>query len=67
MNFVHAEKNGLNKIFYLDTFYTSFINLTERYRKVLEPPSSGMDMSRSPHIIGTAEIYSDAAGATDGQ
>eukprot|EP00105_Crassostrea_gigas_P014634 XP_011431360.1 PREDICTED: trichohyalin isoform X11 [Crassostrea gigas] len=38
---------------------------SERYRKVLEPPSSGMDMSRSPHIIGTAEIYSDAAGATD--
>lgn len=38
---------------------------SERYRKVLEPPSSGMDISRSPHIIGTAEIYSDAAGATD--
>nr|XP_022344226.1 trichohyalin-like isoform X11 [Crassostrea virginica] len=37
----------------------------ERYRKVLEPPSSGMDVSRSPHIVGTAEIYSDAAGGTD--
>ncbi|XP_048768719.2 trichohyalin-like isoform X5 [Ostrea edulis] len=37
----------------------------ERYRKVLEPPSSGLDISRSPHIVGTAEIYSDAAGGTD--
>lgn len=52
---------------YILHLIVAIINLTERYRKVLEPPSSGMDMSRSPHIIGTAEIYSDAAGATDGQ
>ncbi|XP_062613714.1 myosin-2 heavy chain-like [Saccostrea cucullata] len=40
---------------------------SERYRKVLEPPSSGLDISRGRHIIGTAEIYSDAAGGTDAE